>query len=71
MVDSEERALLYMSFVLVSCLAYYLTLRMEVTCSSKMLVDFQLTTWCSVPEDRTLDPLLLLHMFSQCVTAFI
>jgi hypothetical protein len=40
--------------VLVSCLSCSLTLKMEVTLSSKMLVDFQLTTWDYILEDRTL-----------------
>jgi hypothetical protein len=30
--------------MLVSCLAYSSTLKMKVTCSSEMLVDFQQTT---------------------------
>jgi hypothetical protein len=34
--------------------AYSTTLKMEVTCSSNMLGDFQWTTWLSIPEDRTL-----------------
>jgi hypothetical protein len=36
------------------CLAYYLTLKMEATCSSETSVDFQLTTQLYIPEDRTL-----------------
>jgi hypothetical protein len=36
-------ALLADYFMLVSCLAYCSTLKMEVTCSSKMLVDFLLS----------------------------
>jgi hypothetical protein len=38
-------------FMFVSCLAYYSTLKMEVTCSSKTLVDFQWTTQEYIPED--------------------
>jgi hypothetical protein len=34
------------------CLVYSLALKMEVTCSSKTSVDFQLTTRRYVPEDR-------------------
>jgi hypothetical protein len=30
-------------FILVSCLGYSVTLKMEATCSSKTLVDFQQT----------------------------
>jgi hypothetical protein len=42
------------SLMLVSCLAYSLTLKMEATRSSKMLVDFQWITWCYIPEESTL-----------------
>jgi hypothetical protein len=41
-------------FMLVSCLSYSLTLKMEVICSSGTSVDFQWTTWWYVPEDRTI-----------------
>jgi hypothetical protein len=37
-----------------SVLSYSVTLKMNVTCSSKMSVDFQRTTWRHIPEDRTL-----------------
>jgi hypothetical protein len=32
----------------------YLALKVEVICFSKMLVDFQWTTWCYIAEDSTL-----------------
>jgi hypothetical protein len=35
-------------------LAYFLTWKMETTCSSETSVDFQWTTWRYIPEDRTL-----------------
>jgi hypothetical protein len=35
-------------------MAYFSTLKIEVTCSSEMSVDFQRTTRRYVPEDRTL-----------------
>jgi hypothetical protein len=42
------------SFVtLVSCVAYSLTLNMEATCSTKMSVGFQRTSWYYIPENRT------------------
>jgi hypothetical protein len=41
----EEYAKLAACFMLVSCLAYSSTLKMEVICSSETLVDFQQTTW--------------------------
>jgi hypothetical protein len=37
--------------MLVSCLAYSSTLKMEATCSSEMSGDVQWTTWRHVPED--------------------
>jgi hypothetical protein len=40
--------------VLFSCVAYYLTLKMEATLSSKTSVDFQRTTRHCIPEERTL-----------------
>jgi hypothetical protein len=40
--------------MLVSCLAYSSTLKMEAICFSKMSVDFQHTTWPYAPEDSTL-----------------
>jgi hypothetical protein len=45
-----SQVLLATYFMLVSWLAYSLTLKMEGTCSSKMLVNFQQTTWCYIPE---------------------
>jgi hypothetical protein len=50
-------------FMLVSCLAYSVTLKMEATCSSKTLVDFQRTTWHYIPEDRTLGWVLCVMCF--------
>jgi hypothetical protein len=54
-------------FVLVSCLAYSLTLKMEATCSCKMLVDFQWTSQRYTPEDRTLHPLVLFCIISKAI----
>jgi hypothetical protein len=42
------------AFTLVSCLAYASTLKMEATCSHKMAVDFQRTTWRYIPEDKAI-----------------
>jgi hypothetical protein len=39
--------------MLVSCLAYSFTLNLGATCSSGMSADFQWTTWCYIPEDRS------------------
>jgi hypothetical protein len=46
--------LLAARFMLVSCLSYSSTLKMEMTCSSEMLIDFQQTTWLFIPEDTGL-----------------
>jgi hypothetical protein len=42
-------------FTLVTCLAYYSTLKVEVTCFSETSVDFQRTARHYIPEDGTLD----------------
>jgi hypothetical protein len=41
-------------FHVVSCLAYSLALKMELTHSSKTPADFQQTTQRYIPEERTL-----------------
>jgi hypothetical protein len=46
----EEHELLTARFLLVSCLAYSSTLKMEATCSFEMSVDFQRITWRYFPE---------------------
>jgi hypothetical protein len=38
--------------MLISCLAYSLTLKMEATSSSETLVDLQQTALHYIPEDR-------------------
>jgi hypothetical protein len=47
------KALLHAYFMLVSCLAYSSTLKMEVSCYSKTSVDFQRTTQRYIPKDRS------------------
>jgi hypothetical protein len=52
---SEEHiasALLAASLLPVSFLSYRSTLKMELICSSKTLMDFHRTTLCYIPEDR-------------------
>jgi hypothetical protein len=51
---NKKSALLATCFTLVSCLSFSLTLNVEVTCFSKILVDFQQTTQRYIPGDRTL-----------------
>jgi hypothetical protein len=41
-------------FTLVSCLAYFSTLKLEATCSSETSVDFQRTKGRYIPEDTIL-----------------
>jgi hypothetical protein len=71
--QSERR---WHAFTLVSCLAY-LTLKMEVICSSKTSVDLQWTTRRYIPEDSTLQTydrlrktlemlLLCIHLWHLC-----
>jgi hypothetical protein len=40
--------------MLISCLAYALTLKIETLCSSETVVDFLWSIWCYIPEDITL-----------------
>jgi hypothetical protein len=49
-------------FMLVSCLAFSLTLKMEATSSVKTLGDFEWTICCYITEDRTLQNLIM-HTF--------
>jgi hypothetical protein len=51
---SRNPALLENCFMLVSCLAYSSTLKLEETCSSETPADFQRTTRRYIPEDGTL-----------------
>jgi hypothetical protein len=53
-VNRRSRALLATCFMLVSCLSYSSTLKMEATCSSETSVEFKLTTRRYIPEARTL-----------------
>jgi hypothetical protein len=47
-------AVLAIWFTLLSCLAFFSTLKMEATCSSATPIDFQRTTWHCIPEYGTL-----------------
>jgi hypothetical protein len=56
-LDSELEALLAACFMLVSVLAFSLTLKMKATRTSETLIAFQQTTWRYIPEGRTLQQL--------------
>jgi hypothetical protein len=45
-------------FMITSRFAYFLTLKMEGTCSSETSVDFQWTTWRCIPGDVTLSVII-------------
>jgi hypothetical protein len=49
---SKKQARIAACFLLVSCLAYSSTLKMEAICSSEMLIGFYRTTWYYTQEDR-------------------
>jgi hypothetical protein len=52
-LEGQSTAVLAACFLLVSCLAYSLTLMTEAVCS-EMSVDFCRTTWHYIPRDSTL-----------------
>jgi hypothetical protein len=52
-------------FMLVSCLAYSLILKIEAVFSSKVSVDFQRPTWHYIPKDRTLHEKLCTYFFLE------
>jgi hypothetical protein len=65
--------LLATCFMLISCLAYFSTLKMEITSSSETSVDFQRTTWHCIPEQPLREPQIL-HVvlyFLKYVRAFL
>jgi hypothetical protein len=57
-IESQPTFLKHMSppsaFTLVSCSAYYLAQKMEVTCFSRTSADSQLTTQRYIPENRNI-----------------
>jgi hypothetical protein len=55
MLCSPLKVVLATYFMLVSCLAYFLTLKVETPYSTDMSVDFQQTTQCYIREGRTFD----------------
>jgi hypothetical protein len=62
MKQVARKALLAIYFMIVSCLAYYLILKMEAICSSETPVDFQWTARRYKREDGTIQ-YLYCHIF--------
>jgi hypothetical protein len=64
--------LLAACFMLFSCLAYSSTLKMEATCFSETLVDFQWTTWRYISGDRHFShsSFVIFQQCSYCVIFF-
>lgn len=56
-------------FSLLSCLAYHSSLKMEVTSSSRTLVDFLQSTWHFIPEDRYLHNYSCENLISYTVSS--
>lgn len=52
--SQASRSLLAVCFMLASCSAFSLTMKVEVTCSSNILVDFHWITWRYISGERTL-----------------
>jgi hypothetical protein len=50
----QQEDLLVTYFKLVSCLAYFSTMNIEMKIFSETCVDFQLSIWRYIPEDVTL-----------------
>jgi hypothetical protein len=66
-----SQALLATRFMLISCLAYFLTMKMEAKCSFDMSVDIQQTTRCYIPKCRTFHNHLREHLKKKNSVAFI
>jgi hypothetical protein len=58
------------AFTLVYCSAKSSTLKMEVTCFPKMLVDLRWIAWHYVPEDRTLHNHHCENLYPTCLIFF-
>jgi hypothetical protein len=56
----------HLAVILLSCLAYYSTLKVEATCSSKMSVDFQQAAQHYIPEDKILHTVYCLNSSDFC-----
>jgi hypothetical protein len=64
--------LLVNCFILLSCLDYSSTLKMEATCSSETLVDFEQTTQPYIPKGITLQNYYCsYHLYCSCIYLFI
>jgi hypothetical protein len=52
-------------FMLASCLAYALALKMEATYSSDMSVDFEWTTWFYIPKEELFMRIYCPHIIKE------
>jgi hypothetical protein len=52
--QKQIRAVLATDLQAGSDMAYFMTLKIKVTCSFEIVVGLPRTTWCYTPEDRTL-----------------
>jgi hypothetical protein len=62
------------AFTLVSCLAYFSTLKMKATCASETSVNFQRTTWRSILKDKAIQvslSFLCLLLFCLCLLSIL
>jgi hypothetical protein len=66
----KKECLVTVCFMLVSCLVYALTLKMEETCPSKKSVDFQWTAQRYIPEDRSLHCSRLLSLSTLLIQSY-
>jgi uncharacterized membrane protein YesL len=56
-----------LSFMLVSCLAYSLSLMMEVTNSFEVYAEYQRTTWHYIPKARALNFRSKRNLLKRCI----
>jgi hypothetical protein len=56
MKQAASRDLLAACLMMVSCVAYSSTLKMETLCSSETSVDFHRTTWLYIIDEKKNNP---------------
>jgi hypothetical protein len=63
--QARNQAILAASFLFVTCLAYFLTVKMEAMCSTETLVNYKWTKWHHIPENCTL------HVTEYCCCLYV